>query len=110
MKRWRIVGVVLNRSKNPMSPRQRRRYAEGPFRRNAADGDRNALSPAEYHPARTRAQELSVSAARDGDHTPGPGSGDGHHLHPDGARLHLARGGARLVQPPGAVVARLDHG
>src|SRR5580704_6516582 len=34
---------------------------------------------------------------------------DGHHLHPDGARLRLSGGCARLVQPPRAVVGRLDH-
>jgi hypothetical protein len=38
-----------------------------------------------------------------------PGVGDGHHLHPDGARLHLSRRRGRLVQPPGPVVARVDH-
>lgn len=69
--------------------------------------DRGALPPAADHQAGTRAQGLSVSAARDRDHTPEPGLGDDHHLHPDGARLRLSRGGARLVQPPGAVVARL---
>lgn len=41
-----------------------------------------------------RAQDLSASAARDRDHTPEPGLGDGHHLHPDGVRLRLSRGGA----------------
>ena len=30
-------------------------------------------------------------------------------LHPDGARLRLSGRGARLVQPPRAVVAPLDH-
>ena len=38
-----------------------------------------------------------------------PGLGDGHHLHPDGARLRLSGRGARLVQPPGAGVAAVDH-
>ena len=36
--------------------------------------------------------------------------GDGHHLHPDGARLRLSGRGARLeIQPPRAVVAAVDH-
>jgi integrase-like protein len=35
--------------------------------------------------------------------------GDGHHLHPDGARLRLSGGCARLIQPPRAVVAAVDH-
>ena len=34
---------------------------------------------------------------------------DGHHLHPDGARLRLSGRCARLVQPSCAVVARIDH-
>jgi putative transposase len=45
----------------------------------------------------------------DGDHAAEPGVGDGHHLHPDGAGLHLSRRCARLVQPPCAVVAAVDH-
>ena len=32
-----------------------------------------------------------------------PSLGDGHHLHPDGARLCLSGGGRRLVQPAGPV-------
>src|SRR5258708_3310306 len=55
------------------------------------------------------AQELSVSAARDGDCADEPGVGDGHHLHLDGAWLRLSGRGARLVQPSCAVVARIDH-
>jgi hypothetical protein len=38
-----------------------------------------------------------------------PDSGDGHHLHPDGARLRLSDGGARLVRPPHGVMAAVDH-
>jgi len=34
----------------------------------------------------------------------GKGVGDGHYLHPDGARLRLSGGCARLVQPSRAVV------
>ena len=36
------------------------------------------------------------------DHAAEPGVGDGHHLHPDGARLSLSRGGDGLGQPPRA--------
>ena len=75
----------------------------------AADGDRGALSPSAHHEARAGPQDLPVSAARDGDHAAEPGVGDGHHLHPDGARLRLSGRGARLVQPPRAVVAAIDH-
>ena len=56
----------------------------------AADGDRGALSPSAYDEAGAGPQYLPVSAARDRDHAAEPGVGDGHHLHPDGARLHLA--------------------
>ena len=59
--------------------------------------------------ARAGPQDLPVSAARARDHAAEPGVGDGHHLHPDGARLRLSGGGARLVQPPRAVVAAVDH-
>ena len=45
----------------------------------------------------------------DGDHAAEPGVGDGHHLHPDGARLRLSGRRARLVQPSRAVVAAVDH-
>ena len=45
----------------------------------------------------------------DRDHAAEPGVGDGHHLHPDGARLRLSGGCARLVQPSRAVVERIDH-
>ena len=75
----------------------------------AADGDRGALSPSAHDQARARPQDLPVSAARAGDHAAEPGVGDGHHLHPDGARLRLPRRGARLVQPPRPVVAAVDH-
>ena len=71
----------------------------------AADGDRGALSPSAHDEARARPQDLPVSAARDGDHAAEPGVGDGHHLHPDGARLRLSGRRARLVQPSRAVVA-----
>ena len=63
----------------------------------AADGDRGALSPSAHHQAGAGPQDLSVSAARHGDHAAEPGLGDGHHLHPDGAGLRLSRGRARLV-------------
>ncbi len=64
---------------------------------NAADGDRGALPPSAHHPTRARPQDLSVSAARYRDHASEPGLGDGHHLHPDGARLRLSARGAGLA-------------
>jgi hypothetical protein len=57
----------------------------------AADGDRGALSPSAHHQARTRPQDLSVPAARHGDHAAEPGLGDGHHVHSNGAGLRLSR-------------------
>ena len=49
------------------------------------------------------------SAARDGNHAAQPGVGDGHYLHPNGTRVCLSGGCARLVQPSRAVVALVDH-
>src|SRR5213595_638351 len=46
---------------------------------------------------------------RHGDHAPKPGLGNGHHLHPDGARLRVSRCRSRLGNPPGSVVAAVDH-
>src|SRR6516165_11233785 len=48
------------------------------------DGDRGALSSSADHEARAGAQDLSLSAARDGDRPAEPSVGDGYHLHPDG--------------------------
>jgi len=56
-----------------------------------------------------RAQDLSVSAAREGDYPPEPGLGDGHHVHSDETRLRLSRRGAGPVQSLRAVMARIDH-
>src|SRR5271169_3411543 len=75
----------------------------------AADGARGTLSPSAHDEARAGTQDLSVSAAWRRDHRAKPGVGDGHHLHPDGARLRLSGCRARLVQPSRAVVARIDH-
>src|SRR5665647_2129144 len=50
-----------------------------------------------------------LSAAQDGGHAAEPCVGDGHHVHPDGARLRLSGRCARLVQPPGSVVAVVGH-
>jgi hypothetical protein len=58
---------------------------------------------------RARPQGLLVSLARDGDRAAEPGVGDGPHLHPDGARLRLSGGGARLGEPPRTGVAAVDH-
>src|SRR5262249_57928191 len=46
----------------------------------AADGDGNGLSQAEYLQASARPQDLSVSAAWPCDRLAEPGVGDGHHL------------------------------
>ena len=42
---------------------------------------------------------LPLSAAQTDGRSAEPGLGDGHHLHPDGARLRLSRRGDGLVQP-----------
>ena len=59
------------------------------------------LSPSAHDQARAWPQDLSVTAARDGDHAAEPVWDDRHHLHPDGARLCLSgRCRLRLVLPP----------
>ena len=60
-------------------------------------GLRGTLSPSAHDEARAGTQDLSVSAAWRRNHTAKPGVGDGHHLHPDGARLRLFGCRARLV-------------
>ena len=60
--------------------------------------------------AADRAQDLSRICCAGWTVVPAePGVGDGHHLHPDGARLRLSGRCARLVQPSRAVVGRIDH-
>ena len=105
-------GVPLRRFADVARPVGRRWVQDRPSAcedADAADGDRGALSPSAHDEAGARPQDLSVPAARHRDHAAEPGVGDGHHLHPDGAWLRLSGGGARLVQPPRAVVARVDH-
>ena len=105
-------GVPFRRLADVARPAGRRGVQDRPSSRedaDAADGDRGALSPSAHDEAGAGPQDLPVSAARDGDHAAEPGVGDGHHLHPDGARLRLSGGCARLVQPSRAVVARIDH-
>ena len=57
----------------------------------AADGDRGAVSPSAHDEAGTRAQDLSVSAARQGDHAPEPG------LNTDRSYVPMARGSVYLA-------------
>ena len=89
----------------------RRRRGRPPACRDAdeAHGHRGDLSPAEHVEARAGPQDLSVSAARPDGRAAEPGLGDGHHLHPDGARLRLSRRRRRLVQPAGAGASGVDH-
>src|SRR5579875_285442 len=60
-----------------------------------------ALPPPEHLEAGTGPQDLPVPAARNNGRAAESGLGDGHHPHPDGARLRLSRRRGRLVQPPG---------
>ena len=48
------------------------------------------------------------SAAQVEDRTGRSSVGDGHHLHPDGARLRLPGGGRRRVQPAGSFAHRVS--
>jgi hypothetical protein len=54
----------------------------------------------------TRSIRICCAASRSASE---PGLGHGHHLHPDGARLRLSRHRARLGDPPGFVLAAVDH-
>ena len=53
------------------------------------------------------AEQFDVHPTKD--RTAKPGVGDGHHLLPMARGFVSAGRGARLVQPPGADVARIDH-
>jgi hypothetical protein len=69
----------------------------------AAFGDRSPLSQGEHLETGFGAKDLSLSAAQAGDHQAQPSLGDGHHLHPDGPRVHLTgrRGGLVHTACPG---------
>src|SRR5476651_329158 len=56
----------------------------------------NTSKPAPGHKIYPYLLHLPVPAARRGGRAAQPGVGDGHHLHPDGARLRLSGGGGRL--------------
>jgi len=58
---------------------------------------------------RRRAQGLSLSSAQTEDRQAQPCLGDGHHLHPDGARFRLSRGGHRLGEPADSLASRVDY-
>src|SRR6476660_10298907 len=75
----------------------------------AADGDRGALSPTAHNEAGAWPQDLSLSTARHGDHASEPGLGHGYYLHPDGPWLRVSRRRAGLGDPPGPVMATVDH-
>ena len=70
--------------------------------------DRGALPPSAHNQPEPGHRSIPICCAA-GDHAPEPGLGDGHHLHPDGARVRVSRGRARLGDPPGSVVAAVDH-
>src|SRR5262249_23775943 len=73
------------------------------------DAHRICLPQPDFLQARARPQDLSGSAAWPCHRSAEPGVGDGHRLRALGARLHLSRRRHGLVQPPGSVVARVDH-
>ncbi len=56
-----------------------------------------SISEAEHFETGAGAQDLSPSAAQTAHHPARSGLGDGHHLHSNGARLHLSRCFAGLV-------------
>ncbi len=64
-------------------------------------GDRSPLPAAKHLETGAGTQDLPLSAAKASHHPAQPGLGDGHHLHPHGARVHLPCGRAGLVHPEG---------
>ena len=64
----------------------------------AADGAVGNLPEAEPQQAASESSGLPVFAEESGDRGAEPGVGDGHHLHPAGARILLSGGGDRLAQ------------
>ena len=74
-----------------------------------AHGHRGDLSPAQHVESPRQGTRSTLSAARPEDRAAEPGLGDGHHIHPHGARLRLSGRGGRLVQPPRAGLAAVDH-
>ena len=75
----------------------------------ARDGDRGAGSAPRHQQSRARPQDLSLSAARRGDHRAQSRLGGRHHLYSDGARLSVSGGDHRLGQPGGSGVAVVEH-
>ena len=75
----------------------------------AAHGDRRGVSAARHESPAPRASGVSLSPAPSLDHAAERGVGDGHHVHPDGARLRVPRGGDGLGESARAQLARLDH-
>jgi hypothetical protein len=59
--------------------------------------------------SRRRDTRTILSAAQAGSYAAQAGSGDRHHLHPDGAGLCLSDSHCRLVQPACAQLAVIDH-
>ncbi|RIA78972.1 hypothetical protein C1645_841921, partial [Glomus cerebriforme] len=74
-----------------------------------APAHRGTLPQTEHLEAYAGAQDLPVSAAGANDRQTQSGLGDGHHLRSNGAWVCLLGGRDRLVQPPGPVLAAIDH-
>jgi hypothetical protein len=75
----------------------------------AQDGATGDLPEAQHQRAASRASGVSLSAARPGDRAPKPGLVFRHHVHSDEAGLFVSGGDHGLAQPPGAVVAPVQH-
>ena len=91
----KAASTVINRKRGPAT--------------DASDGPREHGAEAPDEHAGAGPSGLPVSAARARDRAAEPGVGHGYHLHPDGARLRLPGGDHRLVLPPGAGVAAVQH-
>src|SRR5216683_759211 len=91
-------------------PGRPRHQPQARAKADARDGDRGAGSAPRYQQSRARPQDLSLSAARRGNHRVQSCLGQRHHLYSDGAWLSVSGGDYRLGQPGGSGVALARHG
>ena len=64
---------------------------------------------AQHQQAASRAQDLSLSAARQDDRSAEPGMGNRHHVHPDAAGISVSGRDHRLGDQAGSVLASVEH-
>ena len=97
-----VPGYALLRVSAHEGLAEQARLLGKPEARAASDADHGTtghLPAAPDQSARTRAQGVSVSAERHGDHQAQPGVGGGYHLHPDGQGFLVPGGHQRPTRP-----------